>query len=303
MKLMTASRWTTFVVCGGLIAACGGGSEVSAPAPQATPAAPTTPAAPATPQNSEAAFAVFEAAQVHSGMTASPFIMWTNVGSAPEGFTSGACRMGGSTQVVLDGASTRPDPLLPTGSHTYAVTFSNCVVDGLAGIVLNGTATAVYSTTDWSDVTARVDVGSMRGTGSLGFHSTAMSDVSARGSGTWRTTATSSSASTTYTPTPGSALVNNRTTNVITFDGGSSTFGYENGPPATTHWSFTSLAVTLNGTSYLLDGRLQRTFLSGRPVGGSGEVRVTRNATLVARVFVDPSGTMRSEALAPLVSF
>jgi hypothetical protein len=297
MKLMTASRWTAFVLCGGMVAACGGGSDVAAPAPQAAPPAP------AIPQNSEAAFAVFEAAQVHASMTASPF-MWTNAGSAaPTGFASGACQMGGSTQVALDGASPRPDALLPTGSHTYAVTFSNCVVDGLVGIVLNGTATAVYSTTDWSDVTARVDVGSMRGTGSLGFHSSAMSDVSARGSGTWRTTATSSSVSSTYTPTPGSTLVNNLTTNVITFEGGSSTFGYENGPPAASRWSFTNLAVTLNGVGYLLDGSLQRTFANGLPVGGSGEVRVTSNATLVARVFVDASGTMRSEALAPLVSF
>jgi hypothetical protein len=297
MKLMTASRWTAFVLCGGLVAACGGGSDVAAPAPQAAPPAP------AIPQNSEAAFAVFEAAQVHASMTASPF-MWTDAGSAaPTGFASGACRMGGSTQVAIDGASPRPDALLPTGSHTYAVTFSNCVVDGLVGIVLNGTATAVYSTADWSDVTAQVNVGSMRGTGSLGFHSSAMSDVSARGSGTWRTIRTASGGSTTYTPAPGSTLVSNRTTNVITFDGGSFTVGYENGPPAASRWSFTNLAVTLNGAGYLLDGSLQRTFANGLPVSGSGEVRVTSNATLVARVFVDASGTMRSEALAPLVSF
>jgi hypothetical protein len=52
--------------------------------------------------------------------------------------------------------------VLPTGSHTFAVTFADCANgDAMAVVWLNGSVSAAYVTTDWNDVTAVVSASSM----------------------------------------------------------------------------------------------------------------------------------------------
>jgi hypothetical protein len=236
-------------------------------------------------------------------MTTAPFMYYGTgaSGVVVDAWRSGPCiENSGSRHASLDGSPVVADARLPVGNHTYTVTFANCSVDNLAGITLDGTATAVYATTDWSNVTAQVSTGSMRATGSVDPYGT-LSDVSAFGSGTLRVTATLNTSSETYTPAIGSTLINNRTTNVITFQSGSLSSGYDNtGSTAIYRRTFDSLAITLNGTNYLLDGTLQFSYVNGRPAG-AGEVRITSNGVLVARIVMDSQ--VRAEVLAPLDVF
>jgi hypothetical protein len=236
-------------------------------------------------------------------MTKASF-MWYSTGAngvTVDLWTSGPCiENSGSRQASLDGSPPVAGARLPTGSHTYTVTFANCLVDGLSGITLNGAATALYATADWTDVTAQVSTGPMRATGSVDPFGI-LSDVSAFGSGTWRLAAALDTSSETYTPAIGSTLVNNRSTNVITFQGGSFSRGYD-GTASTAVYRQTldNLAITLNGTSYLLDGTLQSSYVNGSLVG-AGEVRITSNGVLVARVFMD--SMVRAEEFRTLETF
>ena len=104
-------------------------------------------------------------------------------------------------------------------THTYVVSFSNCLVNwwGFLTLELNGVASAAYNTAEWSNLTAAVSADSVRGK-DLAFRSF-LNDVTADGSAVWTR---SSNSSTTYTPATGSRLVNNSTTNAATFGGGSS---------------------------------------------------------------------------------
>ena len=195
--------------------------------------------------------------------------------------------------------------ILPAGGHTFAVTFTNCLVDGLARTSLNGTASAVYTGVDLSDVTALVSASTMRGTG-LAFRS-GLDDATSDGSGTWRRAATGAGATTTYTPTAGSRLVNNLTGNSATFAGGSYSWGYTSPPPGSAssgQRDFTNLAVAINGTEYTLNGSLQSVYgFVGNQGRHTGEVRITSNGALVARVYGDADGLFTVEVLSALAPF
>ena len=231
-------------------------------------------------------------------------------------WTSGPCSNGGSLQTSLDGVLPAKGTVLPPGSHNLAVTFADCVVDQLVGISLNGAASAVYTSgTDLNELTALVSVNSMRATGSIGFLSPS-NDVTADGSGTWtRERRDTWRSTTTYSPTIGSRLVNNLTKNVATFGGGSySTIQHEPTPGSSSRVQreFNNLAVAINGTDYILNGNIFSTYGfggSGSSDSHSGEVRITSNGTLVARVYgqggPDPRGltatALRVEVFFPLV--
>lgn len=304
MKPVTALRWAILLVCAGLIASCGGGGSNSPPTPQspASSAPPASSTTPVTDPTSPAAKAValFDAAFVHSYLTTAP-LMYFQAGRAPTDWLSGRCvGSSGSLRALLDGAPPTV-AALPAGNHTYMVSFADCLVDGLTGITLNGTATTTYTTSaDWNDVTAQVSTDSMRGTGSLFANPpNELTDVSAAGSGTWRF---ANAGSETYAPAVGSTLVNHRTTSVITFQGGSFSRGYDTGSTTSYRQTLTNIAMTLNGVEYVLDGTLHRTLANGVWAGGSGEVRVTSQGMLVARIY-PASRYLGAEVFAPLETF
>jgi hypothetical protein len=235
-------------------------------------------------------------------LTASPLVY--AVLYRDEVWTSGPCSQGdGLLQTSLDGVSPAKGKVLPPGSHTFAVTFANCLVDGLVGVSLNGAASAAYASTDPNNLTALVSVNSMRGTGSLGFRSD-INDVTADGSGTWtRARRDTGRSTTTYSPTVGSRLLNNVTTNVATFGGGSySTIAYEPPPgsSALVRQEFDNLVVAINGTSYILSGNILSTYGFNSSQSHSGEVRITSDSALVARVYGE-GGAFRVEVFLPLV--
>jgi hypothetical protein len=207
-------------------------------------------------------------------------------------------------QALLDGGPVTAGTL-PAGSHTFAVTFANCRVDGLVGTSLNGAASAAYTGADLNDVTALVSAKSMRGT-ALALRS-GLDDVTADGSATWRRVKTDAGSTTTYTPTVGSRLVNNLTGNAATFLGGSFSSGHTSPPPgwaASGQQDFASLAVAINGTEYTLNGSLQSLYgFVGNQGRHTGEVRITSNGTLVARVYGDANGLFSIEILGTLVPF
>jgi hypothetical protein len=208
-------------------------------------------------------------------------------------------------QVSLDGAPA--PPVLPTGTHTFAASFDRCTVDFLVGTWLDGTASSTYTATDLNDLTAHVSVSSMRA--KLAAYRSDLGDVTADGSGTWtrvRTGTPWNTETVTYRPTIGSTLTNNRTTKVATFLGGAYTSSW--GPPqpgrSAIHEEFEELGVAISVTGYTLNGSMETVhWSSSNPSSYTGEVRITRNGTLVARIYGDASGALRTEILSPLASF
>lgn len=313
MRLTLAGSRSTSAAAGGLralalvlllgaVAACGGGDGSSAPAVSQPP--PTTPPpTAAAPSQKAVLLRLYESAEVHARLTAAAleyatidYRLWTN----------GPCAYGrGSLLATLDGGAMAAGMNLPAGSHTFSVSFANCPVDVLVGTVLSGTATAAYTSVNLIDFTALVSAISMRG--KLVAFLSDLDDVTANGSGTWKRVTTSTGSTTIYTPTIGSTLANNLTTNTLTFVGGS----YSNGstvPPAGSSSSvrrdFANLAVSINGTNYILDGSLQSVSgFGGNDGTHTGEIRITSGQTLVARIYGDASGAFGIEVLTPLVPF
>jgi hypothetical protein len=283
-----------------VVSGCGSGS-VNQPVVTDQPVVTTPPPA-VTALDTDTALSLYESASVDSRLTASA-LEYATIDYGV--WTTEYCVFGGGSMLVsLDG-----DPvtagILPAGSHTFAATFTNCLVDGLAGTTLNGTASAAYTGVDLSDVTALVSANSMRGT-LLALRS-GLNDVTSDGSGTWRRVTTGAGSTTTYTPTVGSRLVNNLTGNTATFAGGSYSIGYTSPPPgsaASGQQDFASLAVVINDTEYTLDGSLQSVYgFVGNQGSHTGEVRITSNGNLVARVYGDANGSFSVEVLSALTPF
>jgi hypothetical protein len=338
------SRWkpsmrthlTALCVLGAaLVSACGDGNDGAVPdagvlnagapdagvlnagAPDAGP--PATPPPPSEPpvasQLDGAALRLYESAAVHAFLTAAPLVYAV---FDDHSVWSGPCALGyGSLQGSIDGSPAARGTVLPTGSHTYVVTFADCTVDGLVGIALNGTASAAYTSTDLNDIElTETSAVRLRAWGSWGYPAfrSDLYDVTVDGSGTWtrvRTgapTSSSTASSTIYTPTIGSTLVNNSTSNVATFTGGSYSSSYGSPPPGSSgsgQEEFNNLTIVISGTSYALNGSLH--WVYGSPccleLSRTGEVRITSNGILMARIYGDGSGTLRTEVLGPLVPF
>jgi hypothetical protein len=245
---------------------------------------------------------LFDAASVHAGMTTSPLSWATTLDG--QVWTDGPCDAfdgEGSLRGTLDGGlSPTSGTFLPTGSHTYVVSFSNCLVDGWS-TELNGVASAAYNAAEWSNVTATVSADSMRGRGLAVL--SALNDATADGSAVW-TRVGSSTVTTTYTPANGSRLVNNSTTNVATFGGGSYSEVRHptlQGTSFRRDLRFDDLKVVIDGTEYTLNGSLNMQRVVGSQLTHTGEIRITNNGTLVARIYGDVRNALTFEVLVPLV--
>jgi hypothetical protein len=110
----------------------------------------------------------------------------------------------------------------------------------------------------------------------------------------------SSWTTTTYTPAPGSRLVNNATGNVATFGGGSySLIPYPptEGSSGRVESRFDYLRVAINGTDYTLGGSLERAY----GFTYTGEIRIINNGTLAARICGNIHRALTIEVLVPLV--
>ena len=275
----------------------GCGKPPSAPSPPPGPQPPSGPSA-----SQLAALALFEAASLHAGVTTSP-LTWATGEDGEVRWTNGPCDFvgQGSVQASLDGGfSPTSGTFLPTGSHTYVVSFSNCLVDGWSG-TLNGVASATYSAAEWSNVTATVSADSVRGRNLA--HFSELREVTADGSAVWTRVGigSSSTQTQTYTPAAGSRLVNNSTFNVATFGGGSySEIRY---PAKGREQRFDNLKIAINGTEYTLNGSLDTTYGSSGLSTYTGEVRIVNNGTLMARIYGDVRNALTIEVLVPLVPF
>jgi hypothetical protein len=243
---------------------------------------------------------------VHARLAASALEYATNDFKT---WSNGACVFGsGSMKTLLDGAAVAANTVLPTGKHTFEANFSNCLVDGLAGLGLNGSASAAYTSTgaDLNEVTASVSARSMRGEGSVAFRSD-LYDVTADGSGTWTRIRTSTGGATTYAPAVGARLTNNLTTHVATFGRGSFTDSYEYPPPgwgSSGRMEFNALEVAINGTEYVLSGSLRSLYgFVGGVASHAGEVQISSNGAAVARIYGDANGALQVAILSPLVVF
>ncbi len=210
-------------------------------------------------------------------------------------------------QTTLDGESVVEAMALPSGSHTLVVAFSNCTVDALVGLAFDGTSSVAYTEDSAGFITeATFTTNSLRGHGSLVNWGT-LYDVTADGSGAYSTVTTGTGYTSTYTPTRGSRLANNTTANVATFGGGSRSVSMMQSFPSdvpTYIEEFNNLVVTVSGASYILNGSLSRVYGSDVPNGlisAAGEVRVSSNGVLVARIYFTQHNALRVDVLAPIV--
>jgi hypothetical protein len=310
------------ILCAALVSACGGGNDgagpdsgvpdsvlvpdASVPDASVPDVGPPLPPPPSIPQLDATVLSLYESASVPAFLAGLPFVeafYWRSV------WTSGPCPWAGSMEVFLDGSAPAPGTMLAPGSHTLAVSYALCRIYGggwEAETNVNGVASAAYTTTDLNDLTAVVSLSSVQGTGNWMSYRSALDDVTADGSGTWTRLRTDTLETTTYTPTIGSTLVNNATSNVATFQGGS--YSSSDGPrpsgaSAVEHEEFDKLAVAISGTSYTLNGNLHSFYGFSSEITYTGEVRITSNGTLVARIYGDASGALRTEVLSPLVPF
>ena len=128
--------------------------------------------------------------------------------------------------------------------------------------------------------------------------------MTADGSAAW-TSVGSSWTTTTYTPAPGSRLVNNRTSNVATFGGGSYSVISSPAPQGSSgrvEYRFDNLKVAINGTDYTLSGSLETTYgFSSGSTTYTGEIRILNNGTLAARIYGDVRNALTIEVLVPLI--
>ena len=294
MRSRSLARVGMAIVAVSGVITLGCGKPPSAPSPSQMPPPPPPPPFDLDAQSAQqrAAFALFVAAGVHAGATTSAITLATEGGKV---WTDGPCAFeGGSMRASLDGGLPPPKgTFLPTGSHTYEVSFSKCDLGWGGEIGLNGVASAAYNAATWSNVTATVSADSVRAYG-LDYQGVLL-DVTAHGSAVW----TESSNGSTYTPATGSRLVNNSTGNVATFGGGS----YSTTSSSKREWRFEGLKVAINGTEYTLAGSHDWT---QQPNGSStytGEIRITSHGTLVARIYGDARSARIIEVLGPLVPF
>jgi len=271
--------------------ACGGGggsTPVLNPTSRAAPApAPADPAA----EQRAAALAIYESGHVATSLVQSLF--WSLGDRAAEG----RCYLGGGRDLEVDGS---PADVLSAGSHSFSAAFAHCTVDGLVGTTLNGSVAGSYAKAGDYDHTLQVDAQAMSTT-----HAALVSDlhdVTADGS----LTVTSSSVgvaytadfayTTTFTPTVGFTLANNRTGNALTFLGGEFSYSYD-AATLSGHDAFRGLVVEINGTQYSIDGRIDWTTTGGHMNYKSGIVRITSGGVLHANVH---GPGLRSEVLIPL---
>jgi hypothetical protein len=251
--------------------------------------------APAVAELDEVVMRLSQAAWFHAAQ-ASPF--QNQPSGAPRTWTTGQCTVWGQVEASLDGAAA--PGVLPAGSHTFSVTFFDECMEGdpMAGKGLTGMISAAYVTADWDELTAEVSASSMWVVCCSGGY-----DFTANGGGTWSRSLTTSTM--TYAPSVGSTLTNNRTGRMATFGGGSYSTGFRSTPYG--GWlqsgraDFNDLTIALGGTSYVLSGRLEVEPLYRTT--GHGELRITSNGSLVARLYADASGMLRTEVLTPLGPF
>ena len=259
--------------------------------PPETPVLTTTPGPEPSAAQRNAALTLFHAAHAHEAATTSPIKFATADGKV---WTDNPCAFeSGSMQGALDGGlAPTSGTFLPDGSHTYVVSFRDCYLGWGGEVGLSGVASVAYNAVGWTNVTATVSADAVWITG-LGLGDE-LQNVTAHGSAVW----TKSGSTTTYTPATGSRLINNATTNVATFGGGSYSFINQSRRES----RFDNLTVAVNDTEYILNGSLVEIPSPSRSTF-TGEVQIVNDGTLVARMYGDGSSDVRVEVLVPLVAF
>ena len=307
MKATKSWRHAAIVAAALSATACGGDSAVPPPPPPQLPPPPAAPPPTSAPAlltergQIDAAFALLELVQVHARLSTSALDFPLPTASTMP--TSGPCALGeGSFQISL--VPTLPSPA-PGSSRRLSVRLSNCLVDGLVGIRLDGKQLAEIAADEGSgpgDFSAGLVLDAMHGVGSLGLWSP-IGDVTAVGGGSLQSVQVNGETIRTFMPTSGSRLTNNATTAVATFGGGT----YEIASDRTISggsFHYRDLRFSINGTPYVLDGTYRLGYAGGTMrLIGSGEVQITSDGVLVARLLVEADGWPRAEVFKPLTPF
>jgi hypothetical protein len=291
-----------FLATTALTVACGGGGEADPayrgvePAPVvAQPREPLPPPLPGPDDRQHMnALALLEAVSV-AGALSGGAIQFLSVKPS-----SGHCVfLSGSYRLDVDGV---PQTSLLTGNHSFAAEFNECLMDGLVGTQLNGTVAGSYAGLKPNGSYTQTTIVSMRGT-QLSFYSDLYA-VTGVGSVTSSYLLTDIGLTTMVTPSVGFALTNHETGNVAIFEGGDYRSAYDWSTQAG-HWSLNDLRLVVAGNRYTVDGRLHWRVAPGGGglLFGLGDVRVSRDGALHARLYGDANGNLRSEILVPLVRF
>jgi len=209
------------------------------------------------------------------------------------------CRGGNATLTLDGGAAPAAGQSFPLGQHTLAAQFSAC--SGDFGIGYDGLSSVAYNFTDPAH-----RVGSVQAT-ITNFVNSDVDDngdpVSTRVQGAARVEADGSlngnieTARLRFIPTAGLSLTDVASGTAATFSSGNalmhtvSVNTTTGARPQMSRQEFTQLSFTRNGVAYVSDGAVQFDFdEQGRLSSGSGEVTITADGQLMARVRATSGG-------------
>lgn len=285
----------------GTLAACGGSDDSPPPPPPAPP--PPAPA-PIDPLAQQRSVAFAEAPLAFNEMTAASVFFGTD--EAVKVLASADICSTGSASVSLDGAAVAVGTLLPTGSHVFAGTFSNCRT--FFDTTLTGNSTYAYSApnTILTNITATATASAMRRLATTAAGEAV--DWTGTGSGVYTFNETIANGESTYdstfVPANGATLVNNATGNALTYVSGelrqSSTVNIGSGAFVRYSLEYRALTFSVGNSTVVFDGALTKTFGANNSMTPSGETQMSVGGTAAARIIFNAQGALSANVSAPV---
>lgn len=278
------------------LAGCGGGGGSDAAPAAPAPALPPPPTA----AMHQQAIALAEAAFVFGDMTIGP--IWYGTDETLRVLPSADVCGSGTATSRLDGAAVAAGTELPTGNHTFEMTFAACAV--LPTRVLTGTASVAYSapTSVATAMTATATANGVRWQGKLtSFTGTAGVSADYTGSGAMSYSYTESvtgdvlSGESALRPAAGATVTHNGSRATLAWVSGDVrervTLNATSFAPITYAVDYRALTFSVGGATVVVDGTLTKTF-SGNTMTPGGQAALRVAGTQVGSLRYEADGRL-----------
>jgi hypothetical protein len=287
--------------CGG-----GGGSDAAPAAP-----APALPPPPPTAAMHQQAITLAEAAFVFGDMTIGP--IWYGTDETLRVLASADVCSSGTASSRLDGAAVAAGTELPTGNHTFEMSFAACAV--LPTRVLTGTASVAYSapTSVATAMTATATANGVRWQGKLtSFTGSAGVNGDFTGSGaigfsyTESVTGNVLDGESTLRPAAGATVTNNDSRATLAWVSGDVrelvTLNATTFEPLTYTTDYRALTLSVGGATVVIDGSLTKTF-NGSAMTPSGQAALRVGGAQVGTLRYAADGRLTATLTADVPSW
>lgn len=287
------------------LTACGGGGDAAPAAPAAPPPPPPTAAM------HQQAIALAEAPFVFGDMTVGP--IWYGTDETLRVLASADVCGSGTATSRLDGAAISAGTVLPTGSHTFEMSFATCAV--LPTRVLTGTASVAYSapTSVATAMTATATANGVRWQGKLtSFTGSAGVNGDFTGSGaigfsyTESVTGNVLNGESTLRPAAGATVTNNDSRATLAWVSGDVrelvTLNATTFAPLTYTTDYRALTLSVGGATVVIDGSLTKTF-NGSAMTPSGQAALRVGGAQVGTLRYAADGRLTATLTADVPSW